>query len=79
MATGVLQIVTEAAKRRLARIQQSFSSFNGDRERFLFDVAKASDVHFELERLGMITRMLGVPGGFAWALTELGVLWSESV
>jgi hypothetical protein len=40
---------------------------------WLFDIGMMSDVHHELEREGMIVRMLGTEHGFAWRLSDKGI------
>lgn len=44
-----------------------------ERSGWCFDVGVASDQHRELEADGLIQRVFGVPGGFAWRLTEVGL------
>lgn len=38
-----------------------------------FDAGVITDPHRELEAAGLLQRLFGVPGGFAWRLTEAAV------
>jgi hypothetical protein len=44
-----------------------------ERSGWCFDAGIVSDEHRDLESHGLLQRVFGLPGGFAWRLTEAGL------
>jgi hypothetical protein len=44
-----------------------------ERSGWCFDASLVTDEHRDLENQGLLQRVFGVPGGFAWRLTETGL------
>lgn len=57
----------------LGIVERYLAAGSPERGGWSFDVAQMTDLHRELETAGLIQRAFGVPGGFAWRLTEIGV------
>lgn len=49
-----------------------------ERSGWCFDAGIVSDEHRNLETRGLLQRVFGLPGGFAWRLTEAGLLQAKA-
>lgn len=66
--------MTETASKLLVNIAERYAAAGSpERSGWCFDVGVVSDEHRDLENRGLLQRVFGVPGGFAWRLTEAGL------
>jgi hypothetical protein len=66
--------MTESTSRLLAAIAERYAAAGSpERSGWCFDVGIVSDEHRDLEQHGLVQRVFGVSGGFAWRLTEAGL------
>lgn len=72
-AARYVRAVNEAATALFKTIATAYlAAGSPDRATHHFEHAQMTDMHRELEAEGVIQRVFGVPGGFAWRLTEAG-------
>jgi hypothetical protein len=66
--------MTDSTRQLLIAIAERYvAAGSPERSGWCFDVGAVSDEHRDLENLGLLQRVFGVPGGFAWRLTEAGL------
>jgi hypothetical protein len=66
--------VSEQARKLLSTIAERYSSAGSpERSGWCFDGGTVTDAHRELEASGLLQRVFGVPGGYAWRLSEAGM------
>jgi hypothetical protein len=66
--------MTDSTSRLLAAIAERYvAAGSPERSGWCFDAGVVSDEHRNLENNGLLQRVFGVPGGFAWRLTEAGL------
>jgi hypothetical protein len=66
--------MTDSTRQLLMAIAERYvAAGSPERSGWCFDVGAVSDEHRDLENLGLLQRVFGVPGGFAWRLTEAGL------
>lgn len=66
--------MTDSTSQLLATIAERYvAAGSPERSGWCFDVGVVSDEHRALENRGLLQRVFGVPGGFAWRLTEAGL------
>lgn len=69
----MLTRVSKEAQELLSEIAERYSAAGSpDRVDWCFDTGAVTEQHRELEAAGVLQRVFGVPGGFAWRLTEAG-------
>lgn len=66
--------MTDSTSKLLAAIAERYlAAGSPERSGWCFDTGIVSDEHRDLENKGLLQRVFGVPGGFAWRLTEAGM------
>ncbi|RYZ03005.1 MAG: hypothetical protein EOO73_29215 [Myxococcales bacterium] len=66
--------MSEQARKLLSTIAERYASAGSpERSGWCFDAGLVTDPHRELEASGILQRVFGVPGGYAWRLTEAGM------
>lgn len=66
--------MSEQARTLLSSIAERYASAGSpERSGFCFDAGSVTDAHRELEAAGVLQRVFGVPGGYAWRLSEAGL------
>jgi len=63
----------QSRKLLIAIAERHAAAGSPERSGWCFDVGVTTDQHRELEAEGLVQRVFGVPGGFAWRLTEVGM------
>ncbi|MDF3064544.1 MAG: hypothetical protein K0R38_145 [Polyangiaceae bacterium] len=70
----MLGSVSEPARKLLSTIADRYAAAGSpERSGWCFDAGSVTDAHRELEASGLLQRVFGVPGGYAWRLTEAGM------
>ncbi len=66
--------MNDSTSKLLALIAERYiAAGSPERSGYCFDAGIATDDHRNLENSGLLQRVFGVPGGFAWRLTEAGL------
>jgi hypothetical protein len=66
--------MTDSTTKLLAAIAARYVAAGyPERSGWCFDAGVVSDEHRDLESHGLLQRVFGLPGGFAWRLTEAGL------
>lgn len=66
--------ITDSTSRLLTAIAERYVAVRSpERSEWCFDVGIVSDEHRELGNNGLLQRVFGMSGGFAWRLTEAGL------
>jgi hypothetical protein len=71
--------MTDSTSKLLAELAERYAAAGSpERSGWCFDAGIATDAHRDLEASGQLQRVFGVPGGFAWRLTEAGLQRAKS-